>query len=92
MSLESDGRDHALWIWKFVVRPGDPRTVETYPDGSTLEVEGCFAAALAESREAAIALLTQIAEEEGHDARWLHAANVIDLPIDRPKRIAWVIL
>lgn len=76
--------------YKFLIPQGKPRVIDTYPNGSTLEVEGLYAGALANTVEEARELLTRIATEEGLDARWLHAAKVTVLDLDTPKRLFWV--
>lgn len=77
-------------VVKFLIPQGRPRVIDTYPNGSTLEAEGLYAGALAETVDEARELLTRIATEEGIDARWLNVAKVIELDITTPKRLFWV--
>jgi hypothetical protein len=90
MSLDSDGREVVLRIYKFRIPEKKPRVIDTYPNGGVVEASGMYAGALASSVGEARDLLTRIAAEEGLDARWLHVADVIQLDVDTPKRLFWV--
>ena len=79
-----------LYAWKFLVPYRDPRVVEEYPNGSTLEVEGCLAIAIAATEEEARALLIRVGAEAGDDTRWLKVATVSRLDLDVPCRLCWV--
>jgi hypothetical protein len=81
--------------YKFLIPVGKP--VRLAPEDQTngtgfFEIEGCVSVAIANSQQEALELLTRVAQEAGQDARWLKVATVIELPIDRPCRLCWVML
>lgn len=71
--------------FKYVIR--EPR--EFVPGGFA---SNCLAIAIASSEPEARALLTRLGAEDGQDTRWLAVADVVELTLDTPKRLCWVIL
>jgi hypothetical protein len=72
-------------IWKFVV-PGD--RFYALPSDPDFAYKGCIAVAVAESEDAARAIIAA----DGDDARWLEVARVSSYPVNVARIIAFAML
>jgi len=76
-----------LYAWKFIIR--DNKEVPDPAEVGLSYVGPFVAVATAETEEKARELLADFALANGVDSRWLRAATVHRLPLDRPAMIAW---
>jgi hypothetical protein len=75
-----------LAVWKFAI-PNDKWTPDPVEKG--LSWKGCCAVVVAANETAARKHLERVAKENGFDARWLRAAQVIPIPIEASAFVCW---